>query len=417
MQSHLATLINEQRMIEENILLYENRLKSPIRRFIDKSFVPVRYWHLKTKDTTVDKGYGDVAEILGKDSPMKFQLIENLPLYGLEQMILQLQNQDQGLDSSFESEATIMEGTIRPLENDYFMIPHLKDAYIFRVTSVDYDMIASEQSYRISFVLEYIDNEKVEDLKNQTKSEFTCVMENIGTDERCIIEKSDGELLGKIDKMYNNIVSTYLTFYYNERYNCLLGNLEDGRKLYDPLMSEFIMEHQLFKKKNAIDNIVLTEQFGDARRKIKYQKSIYRFFETRSLDKLSEFPYTMFIGRMNEQTAFYRWLDGNVMILDIPNQINPLDHYTIMDQKMVDIIRLNGPIDSIYGKFIRDFIRDDEMDIHDINFAMEDEILGLDDANLEVYFYTPILLYIIKTLVEKHLDKEKTMDGLEVVNE
>ena len=107
-ENHLSTLINEQKMIEDNILLYEQKLKSPIRRFIDKSFVPVRYWHVKSKDTTVDKGYGDVAEILGKDSPIKFQLIENLPLYGLDQMILQLNTSDQCLDSSFESEATII---------------------------------------------------------------------------------------------------------------------------------------------------------------------------------------------------------------------------------------------------------------------------------------------------------------------
>lgn len=416
-ENHLSTLINEQKMIEDNILLYEQKLKSPIRRFIDKSFVPVRYWHVKSKDTTVDKGYGDVAEILGKDSPIKFQLIENLPLYGLDQMILQLNTSDQGLDSSFESEATIMEGTIRPLENDYFMIPHLKDSYIFRVTAVDYDMVASDQSYKISFVLEYIDNEKVEDLKTQTKNEFTCVMENIGTDERCIIEKSDHELLEKIDTMYNEIVNTFLTFYYNERYNCLLADFEDGKKLYDPFMSDFIMEHQLFRKKNSIDNLVLTEQFGDAKRKIKYQKSIYRFFETRKMDMLTEFPYTTFYGRTNEQTAFYRWLDNSVMVVDIPRQMDPVNHYHIMDGEFVDVIRLNGPTHTVYQKLIKQFARKEDMTIHDIDLSLSEEILSLDEANLEVYFYVPIILYIIKTIVSDHLDKKKTMDGLEVVEE
>lgn len=413
----MSTLLNEQKMIEDNILLYEQKLKSPIRRFIDKSFVPVRYWHLKSNDSTVDKGYGDVTEVLGKDSPNKFQLIENLPLYGLEQMILQLNTSDQGLDSSFESEAIIMEGTIRPLENDYFMIPHLKDSYIFRITAVDYDMVASEQSYKISFVLEYIDNEKVEDLKSQTTSEFTCVLENIGTNERCIIEKSDHELLEKIDNMYDDIVKTYLTFYYNERYNCLLGDFEDGRKIYDPFMSDFIMDHQLFKKKKSIDNLVLTEQFGDTKRKIKYQNSIYRFFETRKMNKLTQFPYTVFYGRTNEQTAFYRWLDNSIMVVDIPRQMDQINHYNIMDAEFVDIIRLNGITNTIYQTLIKRFARKEDLTIHDINLDLADEILSLDEANLEVYFYVPILLYIIQQIVSDHLDRKKSINELEVINE
>lgn len=410
-------MIDEQKMIEDNILLYEKKLKSPIRRFIDKSFVPVRYWHVKANDTTVDKGYADVAEILGENSPFKFQVIENLPLYGLEQMVLQLQTMDQGLDTSFESEAIIMEGTIRPLENDYFMIPHLKDSYIFRVTAVDYDMVASTQSYKISFVLEYIDNGKVEDLKKQTKNEFTCVMENIGTDERCIVEKSDGELLSKIDAMYNEIVNTYMTFYYNDRYNCLLGDLEPGKKIYDPFMNDFIVTHQLFRKKDTLESVLLMEQFGDTKRKIKYQKSIYRFFETRKMEMLTNFPYTVFLGRMNEQTAFYRWIDNSVMILDIPKQMDPNNHYYVLDDTFVDIIRMNGPINSKYGELLKRFARKETLTIRDIDLELEDEIISLDDANLEVFFVVPIILYIIKTIVHDHLDRSKTMEGLEVIDE
>lgn len=410
-------MINEQKMIEDNILLYEQKLQSPLRRFIDKSFVPVRYWHVKTNETTVDKGYGDVAEILGENSPFKFQVIENLPLYGLEQMVLQLQTSDQGLDSSFESEATIMEGTIRPLENDYFMIPHLKDSYIFRVTAVDYDMVASAQSYKISFVLEYIDNTKVEDLKNQTKSEFTCVLENIGTDERCIIEKSDDELLTKIDEMYNEIVNTYITFYYNQRYNCLLGEVEGGKKIYDPFMGEFIVKHQLFKRKGTLENMLIVEQFGDSRRNIKYQKSIYRFFETRNMEMLTQFPYTLFLGRMNEQTAFYRWLDSSVMVVDIPKIMDPEKHYNVLTSEFVDTIRMNGPVSSKYGELLTRFARKEDLTIKDIDLGLSDEIIGLDDANIEVYFVIPIVLYTIKTIVHDHLDRSKTMEGLEVIDE
>ena len=152
------------------------------------------------------------------------------------------------------------------------------------------------------------------------------------------------------------------------------------------------------------------------KRKIKYQNSIYRFFETRKIDKLTQFPYTVFYGRTNEQTAFYRWLDNSVMVVDIPRQMDPINHYNVMDAEFVDIIKLNGPTDTIYQKLIKQFARKEEdLTIHDIDLGLSDEILSLNEANLEVYFYVPIILYIIKTIVTEHLDKKKTMDGLEVV--
>ena len=393
-------------MIEDNILLYEEKLKSPIRRFIDKSFVPVRYFHIKSNDTTVDKGWQDVEEILGKSSPIKFQKIDNLPLYGLETLMLQLQTTDQGLDTSFESEATIMAGTIIPLENDYFMITHLKDSYIFRVTSVDYDSISSVPCYKIGYILEYIDNEKAQDLENQTKAEFTCILENIGTDERCIIEKDLDLKLKAIDEMYAQIADTYLTFYYNERYNCLLGDFGNGLKLFDPFQIEFINRNKIFTRKRQIDSLFMTEQFEDPRRKIKYQKSIYHFFETQRMEFLSNFDYTVFPGMNNKQTSFYRWLDRSIMIVDIPKMINPTDHYSVMTDLFMESIRLNGPIESKWGKLIQAFARKEEITPNDIDLGLADEIMLLDDANLEVFFYTPIILYILKDVISKQLTTE-----------
>ena len=86
-------------MVKDSIFQYEERLKSPIRRFQDKSFVPVPYYHINGQKTTTDQGYGDVTEILGKESPVKFEKIEDFPLYGIDQIVLQLSNNDQGLDS------------------------------------------------------------------------------------------------------------------------------------------------------------------------------------------------------------------------------------------------------------------------------------------------------------------------------
>ena len=412
----MPTIINEQRMIEENALLYEEKLKSPLRRFMDKNFTPVDYWHIKPGQTTVDNGYQDVEEILGKNSPVRFQKIENLPIYGLESIQLQLQSEEQGLDTNYTGEAIIMEGTIKPLENDYFTIRYLHDSYLFRITSVEYDTISSYQCYKIGFMLEYIDTETMEHINNQTTGEFTCLLENIGTDEKCIIEKIDEELLKKIDAMYNELVQTYLTFYYNERYNCLLGDMGNGRRLYDPYQAEFIRKHGLFKRKREIDGLILIDQFSDNRRKIKYQKTVYRWLETKKPEMLNQFPYHILLGRLNPQTAFYRWLDNSIDVVDMPDISgeNPDNHYDLFPEEVVDVIRLNAPTKSPYLSLIAKWYHNEYLKLQDIPLDLVDEILLLDSANLEVFFLTPILLYIIRDTVVQHMNRLTDLDEVVV---
>ena len=55
--------INEQRMIEDNLFKYENRLKSPVSRFIEQTPTFVTYYHLNNDSTTVDDGFKDIYAV------------------------------------------------------------------------------------------------------------------------------------------------------------------------------------------------------------------------------------------------------------------------------------------------------------------------------------------------------------------
>lgn len=410
----MAIKLNEERMITNNMTLYEERVHSPIRRFTDKTFTPVRYWHIKGNETTVDSGWGDVESIIGPNSPIRFQMIENLPLCGIEQIIPQVQQDTEtGLDVTYEGEASTMDGTLRPFQNDFFMISYLKTPMIFRVTSVEYDAIASDAIYKISYSLEYIDSDKVEELMNQTVREYSFILENVGTEERCIIESSEMEVVNRVNDIYDKISETYLALYHNERYNCFLGNLPGGMRLYDPFQEVFIRKHKLFTKRNQIDGLVLMEQFSDPQREIKYQKSIYRYMELRKSSYLNNFKYVTFIGATNPQTAFYRWVDASIQIVDIPRNIEDLSTYTILSDEFVDAIRLNGPTATPQAELIKRFARNEVILPEDIDPEMHDAILDADAGNLEIFFLTPILLYIMKTVVENSMSKKKRTDEVD----
>lgn len=401
----MAIIINEKRMVEENLFKYEDRLKSPVSRFIETTPTFVTYYHLNNDATTVDDGFKDISSILGFRSPLRFNKIDSFPLYGIEQIVLQLQEMDQGLDTSYESEAVIVPGSIKPLPNDFFIIPYLKEPYLFRVTEINYDTIMPDNYYKIGFKLEFLEEEKVENLENQVTEKYTCILENIGTENNCIIELESKETLDKIDLMYDDMANTYKSIFYNDRHNCFLGEIGPGEYLYDPLQTQFINDHQLFNKKNNLDCLMLTDQFTDPKRRIKYEKSVYRFIERRNPTLAKNFSYDIFVGTNNHETTFYRWMEKNIFILDIPSQLSD-ESTNIFSNEFVLAIKSNGFVNSQYAEFIKKYCRGEEMSIHDIPLTLNEELLCL-DGNMEVFFFTPIIMYIIKDIVNSFLNIKK----------
>ena len=411
----MAMLINEKRMVDDTLFHYEQRFHSPLSRFIDKTPTFTTYFHIADDASTTSEGFNSIDDYLGDSSPIRYRRIENFPLYGLDQILLQIEDTDQGLDRSYEGEATLINSTITPCQNDMFMIPSLKDFYIFKVITVNSDHIMSDNYYRVGFSLQYIDREKATWLNKQTVEKYNCVLENIGTEKKCLIRSDIYDKIGKLEEMYTNMVDIYISVFYNERYNCFLGELDGPcTLLYDPFQVEFMLRHDLMNQKNRLDVIVPTEHFTDSKRRLKYERSIYRFFERRDLSLISNFKYNTFQGVNNPETAFAHYVDNTVFIVDIPqSKYIPECANQIFSDDFVAVVKVNGPVETRYGKLLKDYIRNDEMTIDDVPLDLMEELLSL-NADIEIFFLVPIMLYIIRTLIAKALYKEPDLTSVEI---
>ena len=411
----MAMLINEKRMVDDTLFHYEQRFHSPLSRFIDKTPTFTTYFHIADDASTTSEGFNSIDDYLGDSSPIRYRRIENFPLYGLDQILLQIEDTDQGLDRSYEGEATLINSTITPCQNDMFMIPSLKDFYIFKVITVNSDHIMSDNYYRVGFSLQYIDREKATWLNKQTVEKYNCVLENIGTEKKCLIRSDIYDKIGKLEEMYTNMVDIYISVFYNERYNCFLGELDGPcTLLYDPFQVEFMLRHDLMNQKNRLDVIVPTEHFTDSKRRLKYERSIYRFFERRDISLISNFKYNTFQGVNNPETAFAHYVDNTVFIVDIPqSKYIPECANQIFSDDFVAAVKANGPVETRYGKLLKDYIRNDEMTIDDVPLDLMEELLSL-NADIEIFFLVPIMLYIIRTLIAKALYKEPDLTSVEI---
>lgn len=409
----MSLIINEQKMLEENIFQFEKKLKSPTSRFIDSTPTFVTYYHINNSETTTDAGFKDVSSILGFRSPIKFNKIDNLPLYGIEQIVLSIQDDDQGLDTDFSGEATVIAGTIKPLQNDYFVIRYLNDSYIFRVTDISYDSVMADSFYKISYILDFIDDEMYEQLNKQVSEDYNCILENIGSEEKCIIRTETFDSIQSIKKMYRNMVTTYLSIFYDERYNCVLGDFYNGLRLYDPYMTEFINRNRLFNDKNDLHSVILTNQIEDKFYRLKYEKSVYRFIEKQDIDHIWAFKFSHFKGTMRRESAFYRWSDPTIEIVDIvdsrqENSINLFkDSIDIFSEDFISFIKNDekNEKENEYRDIIKKFIKKEEISLSELNGGLDEELMNFNDS-IEVFFFTPIILYIIKKTIESNIEKK-----------
>lgn len=403
--------IDERKTVEENIFKYEERVNSPVVRLQETPPTLVTWYHINDNETTTDAGYVDVASIIGHRSPVKFQKIEGLPIYGLEAVVLQLQDEDQGIDTGFSSEATLAPKTITPYPGDFFLIPYLHFSCVFRVTEIMPDNIRPDNWYKIGYQLEYIDEEQINGLDNQTHEKFTCVLENIGSENRCIIEESYNEKIKEIDAMYDDIASTYMKIFYSDKHNCMLGEIGPGLKLYDPFQAVFLNKHGLFNKKNDFKTYMFTDQYDDPRQVLKYEKSVYRCVERREPKLVSTFEFTTLNGAQIEESTFYAVTDQSVLVLDTPAVMPPDSmKMSVFSPEFATSIKLNGQAETEYADLIQKFIRNEEVTIYDIPMTINDELLDL-DANLEMFFVVPILMYIIKTVVNDFMHDKTSMSA------
>jgi hypothetical protein len=256
----MGQILQDKVFLNANIFQFEKRLESQYTIFLDKIPTFVTYYHISVNNSMTDSGFLNVDEIVGNDSPIKFQKIDDFPIYGIEAIQLDLSDEDEGLNSSYESEGIILPNTIKPLPNDYFTITYLSKEYIFMVNNIDYDTIKSNNFYKINFHLKSISDQGVDNLNRQVLEKYQCIFDNIGTDDKCLILEDEMIKLNQLMEIYHKISKKYMTYFYSNKYNSVIFDTGNGNFLYDRYLTYFINKNQLLKEDRSYRSLFLSNE-------------------------------------------------------------------------------------------------------------------------------------------------------------
>ena len=123
----------------------------------------VTYYSINLENSTQDQGLNNVMEIVGGESPIKYNKIENFPIYLDSDMNFNTNlEEDAGFDSDSEGTAILLPGTIVPQNDDLILFEVLEKKYIYRINNVEYSNTSIRKFYKISFSVSPFDIDTLE---------------------------------------------------------------------------------------------------------------------------------------------------------------------------------------------------------------------------------------------------------------
>lgn len=405
---------NYNKTIDNLVEGAKSRLNNPFYIYGDRKPTIVTYYNINHNASTLDKGTSTLYDDIGQNSSLRFNKIEDFHLYGLEKINVNLDVGEYGLESPIEGEALILPNTIVPVPGDMFIINHVIDKpYIFMVTGIGIDTLYTGANfYKITYKLTRTDMDALTSLETvQTIKRFTYKAGNVGTTLAPLIESNQAELIDKIEENIDTLLNYYMNlFYKNSVQNFILEY--QHMYLYDPYLIEFMIRNKLFALSgNNYFHVEQAVYIGDTFA-LEYDHSIFKDIEIKKSNMRLNSVYPIPVDDPNsllvDRLESYYKLSNKVMYKDYDNPINWLD----MD--LLDRVINNKLYDADSNLYYRNllilYMNNKEFDVTD---KLMDSIMDIEfNYTKELFYMIPILVFILKSYVNKQQEARKKIDTL-----
>lgn len=388
----MGRLLNEKNFINNNIFDFEQRLDSQYSVFLEGNPTYVNYYHINNIESITDSGWMNVEKILGENSPLKFQEIKDLPLYGIENIQLDLADEEEGLTNSYEGTATILPNTVKPLPNDLFTISYLGKKFLFMITKMEWDTIRSHGFYKIDFYLKSVSEESVEQLQKQVSEKYNCIFANIGTEDKCLIKEDEFYKLEELMVTYRELIQKYKLLYYNKYYNSFIyKNRVDDTMVYDKYLNHFISESNILRDDYTYDTISLSNEDYNDFFEYEFGFSIYDSILRKSKDNIQKHIGYDLKDITNYTSIFHYYGIDNVRSVSF-NEFS-INQY-LPSELLISIVDDLPTGHNVFFKLISNYFNNKIETIYELpleelkNYKLE--------FNFKEYILIPIILFILR---------------------
>ena len=392
----MARIIEEKKIINSHISNYIDTV-TDFSKYLEGTPTFSRYYSKDVTASTSDVGLQNVNQNIGNESPLKYNLIRNFPLYNMEEASISNDyDEETGTNTDIELTAIVLPDCgIRPLVGDFFACTSIKKnmELFFKVQEVEIGNINDRTLYKITAHFASPDESEAY-IQDQVNSIYETLYDNIGQNSKAgkIVVKEDVfERIEKLKEKKEEIKKYYELNFYNKDLNTFVYSDGDYVLYYDNLLMKFIQKNKLFiENKTFLKNIYIEPLFRfDGKENKLYTNSIYNYIER-------EDPSKKYYEHLLDSTFYLN--NQKYSIFNIYNYLYPASkeivHFPTKQVEETEVLKIlldrnNQPVTSTNQRILMD--KDNQI-IREIN------------GQLVVVKQNEIIL--IKELVKKPITKD-----------
>lgn len=439
-----------------NIIENKEKLKNTSLINMIGVLTPVTYFHI-THDPT-----GNYATDTNGPNDISVNMNKYTKINNFKIRMSSENNFDNDIDEQEKSYISsgsmiILPRTLKPYENDMFVMKYYNKYLWYRVTSVKVKGFENDSGFECEFTL-YDTLENFNIAKEFIIEEVDYIQELVGTTYRPIMASTDYAKLRKIQNLYNHLSGVFNSLFYDKRINCYLlkyheevktykenitnintlgkqkglfranYNLEFNINLpkpvnmeniyYDSLLNEFIAKNNIFR---SYDGLLIAIEPVLPQDRTVYRRSIFGCLETTSV---SYYKNTI-VSPINitiSQPGLPAFFVGKKNIIhsaekSLYNSGNPDDEVELLPSNLVNRIlngktldltthcskSVYGSVDSLIIETIVRYVYKHTDDFLDRFMYLHDHIDDLYEtviAHPNIYYLFPLLGFVIDKSVK-----------------
>lgn len=415
----MARILSTERseFINKEMQMYASNKVGQYSKFLNKNPIFVTYYSVNEAGTTTDVGTGAIDSEIGPNSPIKYNRIDEFPIYGLPELKPDVLYDETGYDIELNaSDIIVLPNTVIPRSSDYVFvtIPNNDTSFLFRVNGFEHNTVQSKDFYIISLELKRVSVNANTEIEKQVVEGYMCIFENIGTQDKCLVTTDNVEKLETLYAFIDEITGAYKSmFFYNP-----VGNLayRDNSDIlfYDMYLSKFLTDTQVLYKPNSHDTLISSyDDVVPFNFDLMFNKTLWYTIVTKSTSFLenyiycyaSEFSKKVSPFKLNNEPCYSYKVFVSDTVVDPSSSAITYDFFEeyfpfqlISDIKAKTLTVGSSYVDTLIFNFVTSTVTTIDYD------KLRVEIFNPSRKNL---LYIPIIIYIIKDMIHSYFSKHE----------
>ena len=426
--------------IDKQIEIYSKNKVGQFSKYLDKNPIYVTYYHINQALSKADVGLGSTKNEVGPNSSIRYNKIKELPLYGISDLKPDTTYDEAGLDVDLDASGiTVPPGTIRPIPGDYvyFKFQNMANGVLWRVNNRELSSIQSNDFYQIDLSLYATSDpdsqsDAYRQLEAQVAENYTCIFDNIGTKDKCIIKDDQYDTALSIGNFLIEMLGYYTSAYYDKAigtfaYRGIFNGHLSSAYFYDMNAIKFMKDTQICMRTYG-QSTVIALNYDDIlplNFDLTYAKLLWYAIEAKSPRKLKKNAYYKVREPLKSGSPFKIYAAD--ILCDVVDafcseeEIDPSMsiyqsgyYQEYFPKKLIDALidKSEFVSDDYRYQIIYDYISNDgKSTILDM-----DKLSSIDFApSIEDYMACPILIYILSQYYDSFFDRSDEKSWTDIV--